>query len=280
MEDENSSTGNPFIDESRYYTTGSLFFTKGVGIKLKYNDTYGGITAGVYGNSYTDNISENNKFTFNARGYVNPYKNDNNLIHLGASHIHTIVDDSHNPHKTPDRDLASFVTNQNLKYDLKQVESTAFEFATNYNQFNLQSEYMSGKITPASKLVQKDFKISNFYIKTGIVLTGETIEYKNGSFGNIKVSNPISEGGFGAFELAFKFAETDLNNTRSNILFDYGEYKESAVALNWMPMDFVRVSLQYSRVEEEFENPFAIVVNNNNKENKYNVFAIKGKIFF
>ena len=280
LEDENDSTGNPFIDESRYYTVGSLFFTKGVGVKLKYNDTYGGITAGAYGNAYTDNISELNKFTFNARGYVNPYKDGNNVVHLGTSHIHSIVDDSHVPHKTPDRDLASFTTNQNLKYDLKQVESTAFEFATNYNWFNLQSEYVSGKITPASKLAQKDFIISNFYVKTSIVLTGETIEYKNGSFGNVKVSNPINEGGFGAFELAFKFAETDLNNTQSNILFDYGQYKESAVALNWMPMDFVRVSLQYSRVEEEFENPFAIVVNNNNKENKYNVFAIKGKIFF
>lgn len=272
LEDENDSTGNPFIDESRYYTVGSLFFSKGVGVKLKYNDTYGGITTGVYGNAYTDDISKENKFTFNVRGYVNPYKNDNNVVHLGVSHVHSIVDDTNVPHAIPQ--------GNNLLYSLKEVESTAFEFATNYNQFNLQSEYVSGRITPASKLAQRDFRISNFYVKTGIVLTGETIEYGSGSFGNIKVSNPVSERGLGAVELAFKFAKTDLNNTQSNILFDYGEYKENAVALNWIPIDFVRVSLQYSRVEEEFENPTAIFINNNNKENKYNVFAIKGKIFF
>ena len=40
LEDENSSNGESLISDTRYYSTGDLFFTKGVGIKLKYNDIY------------------------------------------------------------------------------------------------------------------------------------------------------------------------------------------------------------------------------------------------
>lgn len=279
LEDENSSNGESLISDTRYYSTGDLFFTKGVGIKLKYNDIYGGFITGVYGNSYTDKISEINRTTFNFRGYINPYKEENNVIHLGASYFNSVVDDS-KEHKIPDQTPQDFKQNKNLSYTLKQTESMAIEFAANYNWFNFQTEYMKGYITPSSKLYQERFNISNYYARVGFMLTGETIEYRHGSFGNVKVANPINEGGFGAFELSFRFANTDLQDIKSNKMFDYGKYEEYSASLSWIPMDFVKIVLQYSKIEEKFINPFAITVNNNDKNNDYNVVALKGKIFF
>ena len=156
----------------------------------------------------------------------------------------------------------------------------AFEFAANHNWFNFQTEYMKGYITPSSKLYQERFNISNYYARVGFMLTGETIEYRHGSFGNVKVANPINEGGFGAFELSFRFANTDLQDIKSNKMFDYGKYEEYSASLSWIPMDFVKIVLQYSKIEEKFINPFAITVNNKDKNNDYNVVALKGKIFF
>lgn len=274
LEDENSSNGESLISDTRYYSTGGLFFTKGVGIKLKYEDTYGGFVSGVYGNSYTDKISETNRTTFNFRGYVNPYKEDNNVIHIGTSYFNSAVDNSKEYNEIPDP------SKQNLLYTLKQTESMAIEFAANYNWFNFQTEYMKGYVTPSSKQYQEKFNISNYYARVGFMLTGETIEYRHGSFGNVKVANPINEGGFGAFELSFRFANTDLQDIKSNKMFDYGKYEEYSASLSWIPMDFVKIVLQYSKIEEKFINPFAITVNNNDKNNDYNVVALKGKIFF
>lgn len=275
LEDENSSNGESLISDTRYYSTGGLFFTKGVGIKLKYEDTYGGFVSGVYGNSYTDKISETNRTTFNFRGYVNPYKEDNNVIHIGTSYFNSAVDNSKEYNKIPDP------SKQNLLYTtLKQTESMAIEFAANYNWFNFQTEYMKGYVTPSSKQYQEKFNISNYYARVGFMLTGETIEYRHGSFGNVKVANPINEGGFGAFELSFRFANTDLQDIKSNKMFDYGKYEEYSASLSWIPMDFVKIVLQYSKIEEKFINPFAITANNNDKNNNYNVVVLKGKIFF
>lgn len=273
LEDENSSNGESLISDTRYYRTGGLFFTKGVGIKLKYNNTYGGFVTGIYGNSYTDKISEINRTTFNFRGYVNPYKEENNVIHLGTSYFNSVNDNS-TEHKIPDQLPQDFLKT------LKQTESMAIEFAANYNWFNFQTEYMKGYVTPSSKAYQEKFDISNYYARVGFMLTGETLEYGNGSFGNIKVANPINEGGFGAFELAFRFANTNLQDVKSGKVFDYGKYEEYSASLSWMPMDFVKIVLQYSKIEEKFINPFAITVNNNDKNNDYNVVALKGKIFF
>lgn len=278
LEDMNNDDNSSLNDQTRYFTTGNLFRNKAIGIKLNYSDTYGGITSGVYGNSYRDSISAENKFTFNFRGYVNPYKVENNLIHLGVSYYNNVVDKS-GTIVVPDS-LADFGTSQNLKYDIKQTENTSLELALNYEWFNLQSEYSQGFVRPSASDYDEKFKISNFYVKTNFLLTGETNVYKNGMFNNVKVLNPINEGGFGAFELSFRFAKTNLQDEQSNIIFDYGKYKEYSVAVNWLPVDFFKLILQYSRVEENFISPCAIAANDNNNSNNYNVYSLKGKIFF
>lgn len=277
LECENSSNGNSLSRVSRYYTVGNLFFDNGIGLKLKFINNNFGIYSGVYGNAYTDNITDTNRFTFNFRTYYNPYRYENNVIHLGANYFNNVIEHLYGG-KIPD------ASNKNLTYDLKHIENYNVEFAINYNWFKFQTEYSNGFITPSATKYKKRFNISNYYIQTGFMLTGETVEYNNGSFGTVKVNNSLSDGGFGAFEIALRFAKTNMQDIKSNITFDYGKYTEYSLAFNWIPVDFVKIILEYIRVEENFlpktKNSYVSLFNNNKLNNKYGVIILKGKIFF
>lgn len=113
-------------------------------------------------------------------------------------------------------------------------------------------------------------------------MTGESLKYSEGSFERFKVANPLFTGGYGhgAYELSLRFARTDLQDRKSGSVFDYGKYKESSIALNWMPNDFVKTIFQYSRINESYIDKLVILANNNKKNSGYNLFSFKTKIFF
>ena len=54
-----------------------------------------------------------------------------------------------------------------------------------------------------------------FYAHTRYVLTGEKIPYdkKNAVFTRVKPRCPVSQGGYGAWEAAFRYSYIDLNGT-------------------------------------------------------------------
>lgn len=281
LEDEDSSDSSSLIDETRYYNAGDIFSsTSGVGVRMNYTDTFGGITTGIYGNSANSDISETSRLLLSFRSYFNPYLEDYNLVHLGFSYVNS--NNKFSNGDTLPSTLADIAAGKdiNLKYSLKRVENFAFELAINYDWFNLEAEYALGFVKPSAIGYDKKFSVSNYYVKTDFMLYGGIKTYKYGNFGPIKVLEPLNEGGLGAISLSFRFADTDMNDKKKDVVFDYGQYREYSTAINWMPTNFVKLILQYSRVEEKFTNAVAILVNDNKADNKYNVVALKGKIFF
>jgi phosphate-selective porin OprO/OprP len=135
-----------------------------------------------------------------------------------------------------------------------------------------------------NKLHRKQFALSGSYVQATFSLTGETIRYGGGHFSSVKVKNPVNKGGLGAFELVFVFANSDLQDDKTFdplLAFDYGKNKEYVVALNWLPADYIRIILEYSRVEEKFLNgSVSYRRNGNDPTSGYNVIAFKGKVFF
>lgn len=273
MENENSGNSYQLTDTTRYYNIGSFLFDNGLGLKIKYIDDNFGIFTGVYGNAYNDKIDKINKTMFSFKTYFNPYKNENNVVHIGANYLNSIASYSEN-RKIPNSE------NNNLEYDFKQVEHMNVDFALNFNWFNLQSEYTKSFLTPAAVNHKKKFDVSNYYIQTSFLLTGETIEYNEGAFGKVKVNNSVESGGLGAFETSFRFAITDLQDRKSNKIFDYGKYKEFSFAFSWIPTDFLKTTLQYSRVKEHFIDNLTILANNGKKNNDYDLISLKCKVFF
>ena len=104
------------------------------------------------------------------------------------------------------------------------------------------------------------------YGEIGYFLTGETRGYKrgDGTWARTKVSNPVTKGGAGAFQLAARIDHVDLDNDAltagpinnfatgvaspaalSGRLARGGSQTGYLLALNWYPMDYVRFMVNY-----------------------------------
>ena len=114
-----------------------------------------------------------------------------------------------------------------------------------------------------------------WYVEAGYFLTGETRGYRNGVWDRTKVLKPFSQGGWGALQLNARYDTLDLedgdlkqgftNNfttgafTPSNNLARGGTQTGYQASLIWIPEDYMRLLLQYTRTEVE-GGPFAATV--------------------
>ncbi|HEY0625333.1 MAG TPA: porin [Allosphingosinicella sp.] len=115
----------------------------------------------------------------------------------------------------------------------------------------------------------------SWYAEAGYFLTGETRGYKNGAWDRTKVLNPFSKGGSGAFQINARYDYLDLDSdklkqgftnnfttglfTPSNSLSRGGIQTGYQASLIWIPEDYVRFLLQYTRTQVE-GGPFAAAV--------------------
>lgn len=272
-ENENSANGFQFTNQSMYFVVGNMFFYNGVGFKVGQVYDNFGLFYGLYGNSYSESIDNLSKVVAIFRTYYNPYKNKNNLIHLGIDYYL-----SHAKYKN---DLVPNSDEKNLLYTISNVNNVILEFAINYENINLQSNYAFSVVRPSKDGYNKDFNFYNYYIQIGYIPTGESLEYESGSFGIIdNVRRPVNSGGIGAFETVFRYSKTNMQDIVSGVIFDYGIYDKYSFAINWMPTNNTKVVFEYSRVLEKFVDNYITSKINKGTKNNYNMFTVMFKLFF
>ena len=139
------------------------------------------------------------------------------------------------------------------------------EFAVNWRNFYLQGEnfwYGIERATP-TKLTNPKFK--GYYLEGSWVITGESHRYNmaSASYQTPRPYVPFSTGeGWGAWELAFRVSDTDLNSdagdpgsaAAANAVRG-GEQKIYAVGLNWYLNANLRFLLDYSHIKVDRLNP-------------------------
>lgn len=117
------------------------------------------------------------------------------------------------------------------------------ELALVYGPFSFQSEagwnYVDG-----AKGRDDATGLWGGYMDVSYYLTGESRRYSRGAFRSTKVLQPVTNGGWGAWQLATRVDYLDLNNTSADIRG--GQQWSAIVGLNWLPVDFVKLSLDYA----------------------------------
>lgn len=97
------------------------------------------------------------------------------------------------------------------------------------------------------------------------MLTGEQRTYKGdkGLFDGIKPARNIDQGGIGAWEIALRLAEIDLNDgspvSQSGQFVpevNGGKERNATLALNWYLNPFLRISTNYVKVLDIEQGPF------------------------
>jgi len=123
--------------------------------------------------------------------------------------------------------------------DIAQVRSyvnSVVEAAVVYGPFSLQGEYFHSTVRRNANLPNAEFRGS--YIFASWFLTGESrsYKYKSGNFSRVKPRNNAGQGGVGAWELALRYSQIDLND--GTILG--GEEENITLGLNWYVNPLIR----------------------------------------
>jgi phosphate-selective porin OprO/OprP len=170
----------------------------------------------------------------------------------------------------------------------RHVAQWGLEAAGNYDNFYAQAGYygfdverapvaykvFTSALTSATQIVQpSNNSLSGWYVQASWILTGEQKPYSvaNGAFTAPKILHPFNFGedsGWGAFELAGRFSELDLNShalDASNVITGWsgvsnrtytffntergGDQRILTAELNWYPNNFVKFGFAYQYVQ-------------------------------
>jgi phosphate-selective porin OprO/OprP len=175
-----------------------------------------------------------------------PIQEETRWIHLGASGYYR---------ETRGQQSIRFGDRPEVRVDnTRTVDTGAFnadsyyfagaEAAAAFGPFSFQAEYQS---TWVDRPTGNNVSFDGGYVSASWVITGETVEYKDGLVGGIKPKNNFSPtgGGWGAWQIAARYSFVDLNDL--NVLG--GKEDNITVGLNWWLNPNLRASFNYIRFD-------------------------------
>jgi phosphate-selective porin OprO and OprP len=99
------------------------------------------------------------------------------------------------------------------------------------------------------------------YVEIGYFFTGESRGYKNFKWDRTKVLNPVSKGGYGAFQGIARIDRLDMTTAVGTggaaVLVNGGVQTAYQAGFQWLPIDYVRFYLNYAHVDVK-GGPFAL----------------------
>ena len=138
------------------------------------------------------------------------------------------------------------------------------ELAGSYDAFWFMGEYYHHQISrrdnPVTAVVESDFdpKFNTYYLAAGWVITGERRKYKpaDATFGAPSPAKTLNAGGIGAWELAVRYSQSDLNwnegiagSATPTGGVRGGKQNAWTMGLNWYPNSFAKIMLNYQIID-------------------------------
>lgn len=202
--------------------------------------------------SFGDGAGDGGGYSFTTRVTGLPWYEDKGrkLLHLGfAWSRRDPEDDVVRFSQRPEVHLAPrFVDTE--EFAATQIDLLGVETALVYGPASVQGEYIHADVETRSG---SDPDFSGFYVTGSYFLTGEHRKYKesSGAFSRVKPKNNFldGKGGLGAWELAVRYSEIDLDDRDAGILG--GELHDFTFGINWHLNPNARVMLNYVLSELE-----------------------------
>lgn len=115
-------------------------------------------------------------------------------------------------------------------------------------------EALTGRQATAGARYNGDPSFTGWYAEVGYFLTGESRGYAKGLWDRTRVKRPVSQGGPGAVQLNLRYDRLNLSDRVAGTGFAAPDYvnggRQSGLLTSaiWQPIDYVRFTLQYTRV--------------------------------
>ena len=232
---------------------GSNVFAPGrsIGIKATGGGDFYSWAIGAYGGSHSaddslpDGGDQRNAVT--ARITAAPINDDGKVLHLGIAGSHRTVGSTGTVTYSakPGTTFGGSTVSTGAIAGANTVNLLGLEAIGIWDSFSLVGEYGSANVDTTTG----DFTFDGYYVTASYFLTGETRPY-SASKGNITRLKPlknfgIEEGGWGAWEIAFRHDYIDLNDGT----ITGGTMDTNGVALNWYLNPNLRLMMDYIQAD-------------------------------
>ncbi|HET6545329.1 MAG TPA: porin [Rhodanobacteraceae bacterium] len=195
-----------------------------------------------------------------------PLHSDTRVVHFGlaASREHR-DDEIAQFDSTPEAGLTQIhLVDSGPLTRTETIDRLGLEAGWMSGPFHAQGEYL--RVDARRRGNMPDFRGDGFYAFGSWMLTGESREYEDGEFGNTKPQHA-----YGAFELALRFSELDLDDGP----FVGGKELDWTVGLNWYLGQHFKMQANYVRISSE-RSP--VVVNATDIDPR--VFELRTQVYF
>tara|TARA_R110002094_G_scaffold119031_4_gene114271 strand:- start:24 stop:1418 length:1395 start_codon:yes stop_codon:yes gene_type:complete len=267
LEELSSSNDTSFIERSAF--TDAFGFQRQVGISAQYGVSDLLFQAGVFTDNIGDlNNDENNSIGFDVRAVAMPKFGDVQT-HFGASYHYRDLGDTMTSRRYRQRPAVHFT-------DTRFIDTGNIGSAESETSYGLEAALISGRFHAAGEThwlkLNRSGNLADptFFggsVEAGFFLTDDTRGYKEGVFKGVKVSNPVGEGGMGAWQVNIRYDRLDLNDAG----FVGGTQDAYQASLIWTPIDYVRFLLTYSKLD--YSNAAILAAGSGD----YNVDAFAGR---
>lgn len=181
--------------------------------------------------------------TFAIRVAGTPLMNDSkHLLHLGASYMYK---EPHGDEVRVRQRLVSHLSDRaldaNFGNDVDDISAFDLEALAVWGPLHALGEFVYWNVDDEGT---GDADLSAWSIEAGWFLTGESMKYKAGQFSGISPRRPFLNGGLGAWQLALRFENMDLNDTG----ISGGDSEVLTAGINWYPVKNLGFMANYATV--------------------------------
>ena len=246
LEEQTSSRYITFMERASF--TDAFKLSRRVGIALGSHGKNWTVKAGYFFEGFgSTNATANDSNLFAARATFSPHVADGVKVHVGASFFSRNENGmiyNHGYKQRPhNHQSEKYVRSQ--KFDIDRETFFGLELASVMGPFSAQAEWawMKNSLASTETATAKDPSYNGGYISLSYFVTGESRSYsgKKGSFGRVKVANPVNEGGSGAFQIAARYDVVDLVHET------FGEKQNTLLlGVNWHLNNHSRIMANYS----------------------------------
>ena len=280
---QESSNDMLFIERSAMNVINGAIVDRAVGLNLSSHGQSWAGQVGIYGDSIATKkrqIGADKGWAISSRVTFTPLHEKNRLIHLG------VAGNFREPNEVdtalaPSLSLASKSTNMSnlslistLIENIDNIKMLGLEASGILGPFSIGAEYTNSWIN--RKNDESDLKFNGWYGEAAWTLTGESRHYRRGNFFRVIPTNSFSflNGGTGAWELAVRYAEADLNDGH----FKGGKLTNLTIALNWYLNHNIRLMAGYDRALKITDSSLTKLDGNNPKN--LNTFMFRAQVAF
>jgi phosphate-selective porin OprO/OprP len=225
---------------------------RAIGAELRAAGAKWSLAGGVFGEKPDGDVDKEGDEGWNvaARGTFAPILTPDAVLHLGAGVLRHDPNDSTNAlrwRSRPESNITGvYLVDTGVVPHVASFVTGNAELAGLWGPVTFQSEYMHTRVNREGLYQDVDF--SGWYAQAAWLLTGERRPYKvaEGVFDRVQPFSSVGLGGIGAWELAARVSEVDLNDGA----VVGGKERNLTLAINAYLTSNIRVMLNYIRVLE------------------------------